>query len=165
MGSLPLVPPTQRSSNSKYTWKPSPQNLFMTSLLPLYNTIFETVHQFQDTAEKIVSFQIILEGCKLVIWKAVLASGSVGSFSHSVMSDSSWPQGLQHSRLPCSSSAPELTQNSCPSNPLILCCPLLPPLIFSKIRVFSSESVLRTKELEPQLQHQSFQWIFRADFL
>ena len=29
-----------------------------------------------------------------------------------------------------------------PSNHLILCCPLLPPSIFSNIRVFSNESVL-----------------------
>ena len=49
-----------------------------------------------------------------------------------------------------------------PSN---LCCPLLLlPSIFPSIRVFSNESVIR-KVLEFQLQHQSFQWIFRHDFL
>ena len=32
-----------------------------------------------------------------------------------------------------------------PSNHLILCCPLLPPSIFSNIRVFSNESVLCIK--------------------
>ena len=46
-----------------------------------------------------------------------------------------------------------------PSNHLILCCPrLLPPSIFSSIRVFSSESVLHIrwpKCWEFQLQHQS----------
>ena len=56
-----------------------------------------------------------------------------------------------------------------PSNNLILCCPLLlPPSVFPSIRVFSNESVLRIrwpKYLEFQLQHQSFQWIFRTDFL
>ena len=52
-----------------------------------------------------------------------------------------------------------------PSNYLILCCPLLllPP-IFPSIRVFSNESVIR-KVLEFHLQHQSFQWVFRHDFL
>ena len=52
-----------------------------------------------------------------------------------------------------------------PSNHLILCCPLLLlSSIFPSIRVFSNESVIH-KELEFQLQHQSFQWIFRTDFL
>ena len=46
-----------------------------------------------------------------------------------------------------------------PSNHLTLCCPLLlPPSVFSSIRVFSKESVLRVaKVLEFQFQHQSFQ--------
>ena len=55
-----------------------------------------------------------------------------------------------------------------PSNHLILCHPLfLLPSIFPSIRVFYSESVLHqvAKGLEFQLQHQSFQWIFRTDFL
>ena len=47
--------------------------------------------------------------------------------------------------------------------------PLLLPLsIFPSIRVFSNELVLRIrwpKYWEFQLQHQSFQWIFRTDFL
>ena len=34
-------------------------------------------------------------------------------FSHSVMYDSLWPQGLQHTRLPCPSS-PGACSNSCP---------------------------------------------------
>ena len=54
-----------------------------------------------------------------------------------------------------------------PPNHLILCLPLLLlPSIFPSIRVSSNESVLRimAKVLELQLQHQSFQWIFRTDF-
>ena len=55
-----------------------------------------------------------------------------------------------------------------PSNHLILCHPLLLlPSIFPSIRVFSNESALRIRwpsVLELQLQHQSFQWIFRTDF-
>ena len=59
-------------------------------------------------------------------------------------------------------------------NHLILCHPLLLlPSIFPRIRVFSNESSLKwvvslhqvVKVLELQLQHQSFQRIFRADFL
>ena len=50
---------------------------------------------------------------------------------------------------------------------LILCCPLLLPSIFPSIRVFFrvSSSHQVAKVLEFQLQHQSFQWIFRTDFL
>ena len=51
----------------------------------------------------------------------------------------------------------------------VLCCPLvLLPSVFPSIRVFSKESVLHIRwsnYLELQLQHQSFQWIFRTDFL
>ena len=55
-----------------------------------------------------------------------------------------------------------------PSNHLILCHPLfLLPSIFPSVRVFSNVSSLHqvAKVLELQLQHQSFQWIFRIDFL
>ena len=55
-----------------------------------------------------------------------------------------------------------------PSNYLILCCPLLlPSLIFPSIWVFSNESVLRIRwpKYWSQLLHQSFQWIFRIEFI
>ena len=56
-----------------------------------------------------------------------------------------------------------------PSNHLILCRPLLLlPSIFPSIRVFSSESVLRIGwpvYWSLSFIHQSFQWIFRTDFL
>ena len=35
-------------------------------------------------------------------------------FSHSVMSNSLWPHGLQHARLPCPSPTPIAYSNSCP---------------------------------------------------
>ena len=55
-----------------------------------------------------------------------------------------------------------------PPNHLILCHPLLLlPAIFPSIRVFSNESAPHqvAKVVKLQLQHQSFQWIFRVDFL
>ena len=55
-----------------------------------------------------------------------------------------------------------------PSKYLILCRPLLLlPSIFSSISLFKWVSCLHqvAKVLESQLQHQSFQWIFRTDFL
>ena len=73
-------------------------------------------------------------------------------FSHSVMSDSLQPHGLQHARPPCPSTNSwrllKLTSIKLvmPSNYLILCRPLLPPpSIFPSIRVFSNESLLRIR--------------------
>ena len=71
-------------------------------------------------------------------------------FSHSVVSNSLQPYGLQHG-LPVHHQLLEFTQTYAielvmPSNHLILCHPLLlPPLIFPSIRVFSNESVLHIR--------------------
>ena len=74
----------------------------------------------------------------------------VSQFSHSVMSDSLQPHGLQHTRLICPSPAPGACSNSCPSSwwchPTISSSVIpfvLLPSIFPSIRVFSNESVLR----------------------
>ena len=76
-------------------------------------------------------------------------------FSHSVMSDSLWPQGLQHARHPCPTPTPGVLlklmsiESVMPSNHLILCHSLLLlPSIFQSIRVFSNESVLHTRWLK-----------------
>ena len=72
-------------------------------------------------------------------------------FSHSVVSDSLWPHGLQHARPPCPSPTPRAHSNSCPSSrwyhPTISSCRplLLPPSVFPSIRAFSNESVLHIK--------------------
>ena len=69
-------------------------------------------------------------------------------FSHSVVSNSLRPQGLQHARLPCPSLSPgacsySSIESMMPSNHLILCYPfLLLPSVFPSIRVFSNESAL-----------------------
>ena len=72
-------------------------------------------------------------------------------FSHSVMSNSLWPHGLQYASPPCHKNSWSLLKFMSielvmPSNHLILCHPLfLPPSIFPNIRVFSSESVLHIR--------------------
>ena len=95
-------------------------------------------------------------------------------FSYSVVSDSATPwTAARQASLSISNSRSLLKLMSIelviPSKHLILCCPLLlPPSIFPRIRVFSNESALRIrwpKLLEFQLQHRSFRWIFRTDFL
>ena len=99
-------------------------------------------------------------------------------FSCSVMSDSLWPHGLQHTRLPCPSPTLGACSNSCLSS---WWCH---PTISSSIIHFSSwlqsfpasgsfpisSSYQVAKVLEFQLQHQSLQWYsglisFRMDWL
>ena len=68
------------------------------------------------------------------------------------MSDSSRPQGLQHTRLPCPSLCPGVCSNSCLLSRW--CHPTVSssvtpfssmPSIFPRIRVFSNESALRIR--------------------
>ena len=69
-------------------------------------------------------------------------------FSHSFVSNSLWPHGLQYSRLSNPQRLLRLMsmESVMPCNHLILCHPLLlPHSIFPSIRVFSSESVLCIK--------------------
>ena len=72
-------------------------------------------------------------------------------FSYSIMSNSLQPHGLQHTRLFCPSPSPEFHSDSCPLSRwchptiLILCCPLLLPSIFPRIRVFSNEMTLHIR--------------------
>ena len=47
-----------------------------------------------------------------MLWRLTLPV----QFSLSVMSDSLWPHGLLHARLPCPSSIPRVCSNSCPSS-------------------------------------------------
>ena len=68
-------------------------------------------------------------------------------FSHSVVSDSLWSNGLQHTRFHCPLPTPRVYTNLCSlsqwCNQLILYQTLLlPPSIFPSIRVFSNESTL-----------------------
>ena len=90
------------------------------------------------------------------------------------MSDCLWPHGLQLSKLPCPSPSPRACWNACPL------CEWCHPTISSSVTPFSSgpQSFLYMylhqwvgswgqvpKVLELQLQHQSFQWLFRVGFL
>ena len=70
-------------------------------------------------------------------------------FSCSSVSNSFWPHGLQHTRLPCPSLYPSLPKFMSidlmmPSNHLILChLLLLLPSIFPSIRVFFPRAILK----------------------
>ena len=95
-------------------------------------------------------------------------------FSCSIVSDSLQPRGLQHAGLPVHHQLPEFTQTHVhwvgdaiqPSHPLS--SPSPPAFNLSENQdLFQWISSLHqvAKVLEFELQHQSFQWIFRTDFL
>ena len=85
-----------------------------------------------------------------------------------------WPHGLQHARTPCPSPTPGVYSNSCPLSqwchptlsssvvPLSSCLQSFPA---SGLFKWVSSSHQLAKVLESQLQHQSFSWIFRTDFI
>ena len=80
------------------------------------------------------------------------------------------PYGLQHTRFPCPSPSPKIFSNLCivsvmPFNHLFPCHPLLLlPSIFPNIWVFSNGSSHQVATVL-ELQHQSFRWIFRINFI
>ena len=101
-------------------------------------------------------------------------NGSSEIVSRSVVSDSLLPLGLQHTRLPCPSLSIGVCLNSYTLNrwyhPTItsfvipfFSCPQSFPASGPIQWVDSLHQV--TKVLEFQLLHQSFQWIFRVDFI
>ena len=96
---------------------------------------------------------------------------SSDQFSHWVVSDFLQPHGLQHPSPPCPSPNPGFTQTHVhwvddAIQPFHLRS-LPSPSTFSQHQgLFEWVSSLHqvAKGLEFQLQHQSFQWIFRTDF-
>ena len=123
-----------------------------------------------------------MEATVLFLWKDWLSNPWWGyhlrvsvvvvqSLSHV---DSLRPYGLQHASLHCPSQTPEFAQTHVlqvsdaiqPSHPLS--SPSPPPFNLSQhyslFRWFSSSHQV-CKELEFQLQPQSFWWMFRVDFL
>ena len=95
-------------------------------------------------------------------------------FSPSVMSNSFQSHGLQHTSLPCPLLSPGVCSNSCllsqwchPSIssfvvPFSSCLQFFPATKSFPMSHFLHQAA---KVLELQLQHQSFQWIFKVDFL
>ena len=95
-------------------------------------------------------------------------------FSHSVVYDSLWPHGLQHTRLPYPSPTSGTCSNSCTLSwwchqiipsfviPFSSCLQSFPALGSLPVSQFFASG---GQSIGLQLQHQSFQWIFRIDFL
>ena len=104
---------------------------------------------------------------------AVLTFSSV-QFSHSVVSDSFQPHEPQHARPFCPSATPRVRPKPCPLSwwchptisssvvPFSSCLQSFPASVPFQ---WASSSHQVAKILEFQHQHQSFQWIFKTDFL
>ena len=104
---------------------------------------------------------------------------SLVQFSRSVMSDSLWSQGQQHTRPRCPSPTPKLYSKLCPlsqwCHPTISSSVIPSPPAFNLAQhqgFFQWVSSLHqvAKVLKFQLQHQSLQWtpktdLFRVDWL
>ena len=122
------------------------------------------------------SFLKIFIGVQL-LYNAVLVSAITAKwishqFGHSVASDSLGPHGLQHAK-------PPLSITNSQSLPKLMSIELVMPAISSSVIPFSClqssqdqglflwvcSSLLAVNVLGLQLQHQSFQWISRTDFL
>ena len=137
---------------------------------PLYETKWKEEDESYNEASKIIKTRLV-HSFKRYRWSSVQFS------SIAIVSDSLWPHGLQHSRtpgFPVQHQLPELAQTHIhwvsdaiqPSPPLL--SPSPPAFnLFQHQGLFQwvSSSHRVTKVLEFQLQHQSFQWIFRTDFL
>ena len=94
--------------------------------------------------------------------------------SRSVVSDSLWRHGLQHSRPPCPTPAPGVYPNSCSLSRW--CHPTISSSVVpfsSRLQSFPTSRSFPISQLFGscgqnigiQLQHQSFQWTLRTDFL
>ena len=92
-------------------------------------------------------------------------------FSHSVMYNALLPHGLQHPRILCPSLSATACSNSCPLGWWChsTICPLsslFPPAFYlSQHQGLLVSWVLHQVAKVLKLQFQSFQWIFRTDFL
>ena len=105
----------------------------------------------------------------------LLPSPTLLLFSRSVVSDSLWPHGRQHARLPCPLLSPGVCSKSCPLSQQAIqpSHPLLPPhSSCSHQHLFQHQGLFPDLHITPhqmvkvlELWHQSFQWIFKIDFL
>ena len=149
-----------------------------------YLWIREAINIWSWVASKFFSNSVILRSMKLVLLIYIVAKFPhfyltkaivcLVQFSRLVVSDSLWPHGLQHARPACPSPTPRVYSNSCPLSQW--CHPTISSSVVpfsSHLQSFPASGSFKwvrslhqvDKVLEFQLQHQSFQWIFRTDFL
>ena len=77
------------------------------------------------------------------MWFLLLFWCCIFQFSHSVISNSLWPHGLQHTRTPCPSPTPRACSNSCPLSQW--CHPTIPSFVIpfsSRLQSFPTSGFL-----------------------
>ena len=121
---------------------PSSPSNYMSTCIPRVLSLSSFSLSFSDF--------IFYKSCLILLWFS--HTRYLLLLSHSVMSNSLQPHGLQHYRHPCPLPSSRGCSKSCPlshmmpSNRCILCHPLLLlPSIFPSIRVFSNESALQIR--------------------
>ena len=137
----------------------SPNHLILCCPLLLQPSIFPSIRVFPMSqlfawgGQSIgVSASISVLPVNIQGWLPLGISLYCPMLSHSVVSDSLWPHGLQHTRLLCPPLSPGVYSNSCPLNQWCYLTIsfsanllLLLPSIFPSIRVFSNESALHIR--------------------
>ena len=85
---------------------------FPTKMMMIIDNIYWILTVWEAVGERFYMITVI-SSPKEVVFLGSLSIVSVW-FSCSVVSDSLWPHGLQHARLPCLSPIPRVYSNSCP---------------------------------------------------
>ena len=117
VGSLSLLQgifPTQVSCTVADSLPAEPQGKPISSIVSRY-TLQGSSKEFWFHSPILWGYKVSYKNCKYVnsLYVVPLEKALV-QFSHSVMSNSLQPQGLQHARLPCPSPTPKADSNSCP---------------------------------------------------
>ena len=107
------------------------------------------------------------------VFKNFKGKRSSVQFSHSVVSNSLWPHGLQHTRAPSPSPTARVYSNSCPSSRW--CHPTISSSVvpFSCLQSFPASGSFQMSHNFPSggqsvgvsTSASVFQWVFRTDFL
>ena len=159
----------KRTPNAPHLYKP----LFKTfKHLKCFISVFSSKKPLLESSDLLQNKLAVLQVCwQLSSWDPLSPWSLVQSHSHVRLFATPWTAAFQAFLSIILPSLLKLTsiKSVIPSNRLILCLPLLLlPSIFPTFRVFFqsvSSSHQVAKVLEFQLQHQSFQCIFRTDFL
>ena len=115
----------------------------------------------------------IIEENKKMFSDLVIYYTRIVQFSRSVMSDSLWPHGLQHTRPPCPSQTPEVYSNSCPLSQW--CHPIISSsvlLFYSCLQAFPVSGPFQMSQIFTSggqsvgvsASVSVFQWIVKTEF-